>query len=609
MEQNKREFQIHLPGLLKVLAENLYSTPKVAIRELLQNAHDSCIRRQVEEKDSRFKARIDVFVDANERTITIQDNGSGLTESEVNEYLSTIGRSYTRQLGENLAILSPEMTEKLIGQFGLGFLSAFLIASEVTLITHSTKPDNPTLQWHSTGDIHYAVNVADEEAPVGTRVILKIKPSASFLLNAHILIETVQHYADFLPIPIHVDRSSLHVNTMTPPWEALDPQLASRDYIARKFGMQNPLSIIALHDHEINLGHDTLNIPLKGFLFIPPGSVASIQEYGDLAVYIRRMFICDEERNLMPSWARFVRGVLDCSQLQPTASREEIRREDTFEFVQQAIERQLADALKNLAESDPNTWKQIVWGHRDVIMGWAVKDDDFFEKIASIVTFRTTRGQLSLPDYLSITGDKVYYVTHDMDTKQEQILGEGFGVPVVDASRFSEPSFLRKYADFHPRVRLEEINSNNNAFMHPMPEEDFAAILRYYREQGIRVQVVTFKPEVLPAVMMYPKDAEFIRDAREALDSGEIPGPFAGMIGSYISRMSVDEDALAGTLYLNAANPAMQRLVSIQQEEKRPAALDLIYQMARLLAGRMLDSAQITALFQSTNNALDKLLK
>lgn len=608
MEQSAKQFKIHLPGLLKVLAENLYSTPKVAIRELLQNAHDSCVRRSVEEKNRFHRPHVDISIDSEARTLTIQDNGSGLTEDEVNEYLSTIGRSYTQQLGENLAVLSPEMAEQLIGQFGLGFLSAFLIASEVTLTTRSIKPDSPTLQWYSAGDIHYDVKVVDE-APTGTQVTLKVKPAVSYLLNEHILAETVQHYADFLPVPVHVGGSSVAVNTITPPWEAHDAQFATREYIARKFGVEHPLHIIMLKDHEVSVGFDSYTVPLRGFLYIPPGSIASIQEYGDLTVYIRRMFICDEQRDLLPAWARFVRGVIDCPQLQPTASREEIRREDTFELVQQALERQLTDALQHLAQNDHTTWKQIVRGHRDVIMGWAAKNSDFFEKIADIVTFRTTRGQLSLPEYLKITGETIYYVTHDMDTKQERMLGEGFGVPVIDASRFSEPTFLVKYADFRPSVRLVQLDSGTNRFMHAAQEDEFAPLLEYFRSKNIRVQAVSFKPETLPAVMMYPKDAEFIRDAQEALDSGEIPGPFAGMVGAYLTNMRVDEDALAGTLYLNVSNAFIQTLAKSENEDKRHAALDVIYHMARLLAGRLLDTQQINDLFQVTTRSLDRLIQ
>src|SRR5258708_19558634 len=135
MDESPQQLQIYLPGLLKVLAENLYSSKKVAVRELLQNAHDSCIRRTVEGNERFFKPRVDVSIDPQLPSLTISDNGSGLTAEDMTNYLSTIGRRYTRDLGERLSVLSPDEASKLIGQFGLGFLSAFLIASEVVLTT------------------------------------------------------------------------------------------------------------------------------------------------------------------------------------------------------------------------------------------------------------------------------------------------------------------------------------------------------------------------------------------------------------------------------------------------------------------------------------------
>jgi len=438
-DSTQHQFQIHLPGLLKVLAENLYSTKKVAIRELLQNAHDSCIRRQVESEGESFRPRVDIWLDAERRTLTISDNGSGLTREEIADYLSTIGRSYTRELGDKLSFLSPEEAASLIGQFGLGFLSAFLLASEVVLITRSAKGEGESLRWHSTGDVNYDVSPA-VRAEVGTTVELHIKPAASFILNPDVLTETIQQYADFLPLPIHVDGSPLPVNLMTPPWESSSRDSNITDYIARAFKMDMPLCVISLHDQEIDVGHDTLVVPLKGFLFVPTSSVASVREYGDLNVYIRRMFICEHHDHLLPRWARFVRGVIDCPYLQPTASREDIQQDDTFVSVQQALETQLINALRHIAENDPGTWKKIVRGHSDVITGWAVQDNEFFDRVADLVAFRTTRGLLSLPEYLKLTGGSIYYVTREMGSLQEQVLGEGRGVVLRSVGELHGPT-------------------------------------------------------------------------------------------------------------------------------------------------------------------------
>jgi len=260
--------------------------------------------------------------------LTIRDNGCGLSEEEIGTYLATIGRGYTRELRERLTLCSPEEAAELIGQFGLGFLSAFLLAAEVTVVTRSFK-DGPALRWHSTGDEFYDLRPI-EDAETGMSVSLRVKPAASFILREEELLGTVRTYADFLPTPIHLAGDPVPVNLMTPPWEADDVEAAARDYLDRVSPGAPPLYVLPLHDGEVRLRHDSITIPLRGFLYVPPGSVASVREYGDLTVYIRRMFICDHERDLLPPWARFVRGVLDCPALQPTASREGIHQDETF---------------------------------------------------------------------------------------------------------------------------------------------------------------------------------------------------------------------------------------------------------------------------------------
>lgn len=608
-DSNKHEFQIYLPGLLKVLAESLYSTKKVAIRELIQNAHDSCVRRRVETRSASYKPRIDVSIDTERRVVSIRDNGSGLTADDVRTYLSTIGRSYTRQLGEDLSILNPEEASQLIGQFGMGFLSAFLISSEVVLTTRSYKEGSSTLQWRSNGDVHYEL-IEVGEAPVGTTVELHVKTNASFILSENILVETISQYADFLPIPVYVNNGFYPVNAQRPPWEAVDPQTAIRDYIQRVFHVQSPLAIIELSDQVVDLGHDSMTIPLEGFLFIPPGSVASVQEFGDMNVFIRRMFICERQRDLLPSWARFVRGIVDCTYLQPTASREELHQDDNFMFIQQAIEEQLLKGLRKVAEEQPDKWKQIVRGHADVIMGWAVQDNEFFEQVADIMTFRTTRGQISLRDYLKETDNKIYYVTREMGSLQERLLGEGHGVPVIDASWFAVTPFLKKYSNYHYDVELVQLDGESNQLMRPVADEQFHSLLAYYHEQSIKARSVTFKPEDVPAIMVYPKDAEFIKETRSALDSGELPGALAGLVGDYVNRLSKEqEDELSGTLYINASNPLIVQLSKMEAKEGRNSALELVYQMAKLFSGRMLDNSQIMDAFRSAGSAIDKLLK
>src|SRR5436190_6916082 len=473
----RQRFNLHLPGLLKVLAEHLYTSKKVGVRELIQNAHDSCVRRRVEGNEPDYEPRIDLRIDPKRRVLIISDNGHGLTADEITNYLATIGRGYTRELRERLSLESAAEAGELIGQFGLGFLSAFLLASEVTLLTRSAQ-GGPCYRWHSAGDEYYDLQPGWREE-IGTTVELRLKPAASFLLQERSLIETVRQYADFLPIPLHVQEEQLPVNLMAPPWEADHPDRAIKDYITRAFRTE-ALWVLPLRDWKVDLGHDSLTVPLKGFLFVPPGSVASVREFGDLNVYIRRMFICERERDLLPPWARFVRGVVDSPLLQPTASRESIHQDDNFELVRQALEEQLGRGLRELAGEEPATWKRIVRGHSDVIIGWAVSDNEFFDRVEDIVTFRTSRGPLSLREYLELSGGSLYYVTRELGSLQEQVLAEGRDVPAIDASWFAVTPFLEKYAARTGEdIGLVQLDTEAQELMRPVPEEPYENMLEF----------------------------------------------------------------------------------------------------------------------------------
>jgi molecular chaperone HtpG len=603
----RQRFNLHLPGLLKVLAEHLYSSKKVGIRELIQNAHDSCVRRKIEADEPHYRPRIDVRLDAKRRTLAIADNGHGLTEEEIGTYLSTIGRGYTRELRERLALCSPAEAAELIGQFGLGFLSAFLLASEVSLTTRSFQ-GGPALHWSSTGDEHYDLGPGQREQ-VGTTVELKVKPAASFILSEQTLTETVRTYADFLPIPIHIDDDEYPVNLMAPPWEAEDPARAIPEYIARAFRGTRPLCVLPLCDCKVSLGHDTLSVPLEGFLFVPQVSIASVREYGDLTVFIRRMFICERERDLLPPWARFVRGVIECPLLQPTASREGIHQDENFESVRQALEEQLGAGLRRLAQEEPGTWKKVVRGHSDVIIGWAVSDNEFFERVADIVTFRTTRGPLSLPEYLEHSGGSLYYVTRELGSLQEQMLAEGRDVPAIDASWFSVTPFLEKYAQRHDHLNLVQLDGESQQLLRPAPEGVFAPLLEHYRSRGVRARVASFKPAEAPALMLYPQGAELAREAQASIQAGDLPGPLAGLVHQYVEG-KFDPEELRGTLYLNASCPLVRRLAERPPAaEARAAVLTLIHQVARLFAGRMLSAADAVAAFAQMTRSLEGLLR
>ena len=602
-ETTRQPFKLHLPGLLKVLAEHLYSNKQVAVRELIQNAHDGCRRRQAEAEESNYSPRIDIQIDAPRRVLSISDNGYGLTRTEIEDYLATIGRSYTRELRQNLSALSPDEAARLIGQFGFGFLSAFLLADEVKVVTKSYQGED-AFEWNSDGGETYEIKDS-KRAQTGTIVELRVKSAASFVLREQALLEIVRQFADFLPIPIYVNGEREQANLGTPPWNARNVEKATREYIGRAFDATEPLAIIPLHDYIEEAGDDSVTIPIRGFLFVPPGSVASIREYGDMLVFIRRMFICREDKDLLPPWARFVRGALDCPLLQPTASREDLHQDETFEKVRGAIEEQLAQGLKDIAETRPEAWEKIVRGHTDLITGWAARDEGFFEAVCDIVTFRTSRGALTLPDYLDQSDGNFYYTTRELGSLQERVLAESHGVPVIDASWFGVQPFLARYSLTRAGCGLIQLDGESKNLLRPVDETEWAEVTDYFSRRGVSAQISEFRPPEIPALMFYPEDAEFAIEGRKAIDDGEIADPLAALLGDYLETHASDETKVAGTLVLNASNPLMLNLKVEAESAARDAALELVHQMARLFNGRTLSAQDASRAFRGVSEAVE----
>lgn len=608
---------LHVPGILRLLSEHLYSDPRVALRELIQNAHDSCRRRIAEDGMLQsYAPRIDISLDAANREFAIQDNGSGLTEQEIHDYLATVGRGYTAELRDRLQFGGRDEALALIGQFGLGLLSAFIVADRVEMITRGFQQGNSAWRWVSEGEETYALAPA-ERAEVGSTFRLHIKLAGEFMLNEGVVSEAIRTYADFLQVPIYLNGGAKPLNVLDAPWHRRASLDEYRVYIADRFDTPVPLTILSLRDHVESISlpdgtSDELVTPVSGVLFVPTASIASIREYGDVAVYIRRMFVTDDERDLLPRWARFVRGVIDSPALKPTVSREQVRRDESFYQVQRAVEQQLIDHFQVLAEREPATWRNIVIAHNQLIKGWAVQSPHFFRSVCDLVTFETSRGRLTLPEYLEASGGDIYYFAEERGAVQEKMLYEARGLVVIDATHLTEEDFLKVYARTHPGVRLRQLEPGSSFVFSEVSElaPAWEMMTTYYGEQGIDTRVVAFEPASIPAILLFPPGSDHIAEARSVLDDGEVSGPLAVLFEEYLQMRDPGQTAVRGTLHLNADNPLIRRLLHISPDQPAfTATLEIIYHNARLFAGRTLTPQEARLGFDMISYSVEQLVR
>ena len=597
--------QIHLPGILKVLGENLYSRPEVALREMIQNAHDACTRRIVEDGSFEGPPRIDVSTDERSRTLRIVDNGSGLTRDEIVSFLATIGRGYTGELKESLQEADKVRALELIGQFGLGLLSAFLIARRIEIRTHSFR-SNDQHRYVSNGGSSYTLEPHDYE-PIGTECLLHLSDDFEYLADPVVITNVIREYALLLPIPIHLNGAREPINCTEVPWRTdAPPRDAYATFVERWFGSE-PLAVIPLS----GIREGSEDIPMEGALFIPDRSVISLQEHGELVVYIRNMFICANDRWLLPPWAKFVSGIIDCPMLTPTASRESIRQDDLYETIQAALEVTLLNFIQETAANEPSLMARIVENHNSVIKGRAIQHEVLFREVKDLVTFETNQGRMALPEYLRHNDRAIYYSKEDLGNRQVGMLFDSLDLQVIDARWFAEEDFLEVYAAFIGHgLRLIPCDEAVPGLLHRCevpPENPGQEDLRaFFKDRGMLVKLAHLPSRELPLFLHYPRSAKLKHEVETKLGAGHIPGAMEPLLQHELSRRT-DRDL--EILYVNTTNPVIQKLEKLEDSHRRELVLQLLLDMTLIFSGKTFSEGSGDATFQNFANILEELLR
>lgn len=603
VNQNQHEIKINLPGLLRMLGENIYSEPDVAIREMIQNAHDTCIIRGT--KDENFKnPYINIDFNRVQGTVTISDNGTGMTEDELHRNLATIGDSFTRVQKEELRGKDAHEAALLIGQFGIGLLSAFSISHKVEVISRSYQ-SSEGYRWICSGDIHYTVEPYKVPLP-GTRVVLHLLKSKFEILNETRLRQAIKKYADFLSIPIHLKNKQ--ANECNPPWEKNNETANLSKYIEERWNLY-PVGMIPFNMPESRSSSNERLPNISGLLFIPMVSGAVAQGFGDLDIYISRMFIKTNDKDLLPKWANFVKGIINTPDLTPTISRSEIIVDDSYYRVQRCLEEVILNYLENLQKNDPQLLSDIVETFNSTIKLNALEDLEepndgrFFDRICDLVRVFTDRGFITIPEYLKLTNGKIYYFTERGSGTQQKVLFAQKGLPIIDANWGLEAKFLEKYAQ-RKGIEIQRVEAESGAiFTRPetidekwtLLEQAFSAKLN-----GQQAKAVEFEPYSVPAVWVSrpPNEIEdFVREIYESKFRTEVDADFVKRL---FKKHAEQEDKI---LHLNINNPLIQKLRDMPRNDVFELAVVGINNNAHLFAQHVLSPENAEKLFASNNQA------
>ncbi len=555
--------EVNLNGLIEVLSKHLYSTPVVAVRELVQNGHDAIVRRRIEQPDAPKDNLIRVVADVAKSTITISDTGAGLTESEIHGFLATVGVGYTRMLRQQ------DDDTGLIGMLGLGFLSAFVLAKEVTVLTTSWQTPDQSWKYHSTDGQKYTVTPHQNSAP-GTQVILTLKEEYSHLASNNLLNRVLSRYCILLHEPVYVGDASEPVNKLQPPWREVAPEGVT---MHRALVQRKNLAFAAQFESSFE---PICTIPVVpagmsdavGILWIQDGATYGTSDNRNLSLFLRGMLLDDEARELLPPWAGFIGGVIESSKLTPTASREDLQRDETWVAVQEALKESLISGLSDLAQNQPEIWRRVLMRHNEALLGAALCDDRLFDLLKDRLQVPTSKGALLAKD-LRINNS--IHILLSRDGGFEEMLFHILQRPVARGDRYAVVPFLRRWALLY-HCRIIEVGTqtgNEQLFsLAELPEEQVA----YLEEQlcdGEQLIISRFEPAVLPLVVTPDREAE-LKQILEQDDADKRISTAALMLARQFT--SQIQKTKTSSLYINLNNPCVMQLVTALQHQQQPAA-------------------------------------
>ena len=451
MTIENRAFEADTSKILDIVIHSLYSNREIFLRELISNASDALDKRRfIASTDQSLQAeqelQIHIKSDKKAKTLTISDNGIGMDSDDMVSSLGTIARSGTQNFIKQLEASKENDDSKLslIGQFGVGFYAAFMVAETVDVISRKAGSDK-AFKWHSDGATGYSLDNA-ERSEAGTDIILHLKKDAKEFLEEQRISYMIKKYSDHLSAPIYWQNAeeSKMLNSASAIWTRPKSEITQEQYTSfyQQASAAYDTPYLTLH----NVTEGVTNF--TSLLFVPstrPVDLFNPERKSRLQLYINRVFITDECEDLVPNWLRFVRGVVDTPDLDLNVSREMLQQVPAINKIKKSIIRRVLSELKKQAGKNQEAYENFWLEFGLVVKEGLYEDPDFREKILELCRFYSCRkgGYISIAEYVSEMKEKqeeIYYLSSET-VEQAEISPhiEGFKARDIDVIVLSDP--------------------------------------------------------------------------------------------------------------------------------------------------------------------------
>jgi molecular chaperone HtpG len=587
----KSQLKIHSENILPIIKQWLYSDKDIFIRELVSNATDA-IQKLVLLNQAEPPFRIDVKIDKEAKTITVSDNGIGMSAEEVETYICQIAFSGAEEFVQKYS----HDKDQFIGHFGLGFYSAFMISSTVEIQTKSYIEGTPSAHWISDGSSSYDLEVGTRETR-GTDIILHVQDE-EYLEDGKIE-EILRTYCSFLPFPIYINDAE--INNKPPLWLKKPNDCTDEEYLDfyRNLYPAEPDPIFWIHlqiDHPFNL---------KAILFFPKITPRFDFHSSNIKLYCNRVFVTDNCKDLFPNYLTVLRGAIDSIDIPLNVSRSYLQKDAHVKKLSSHISKKVADKLASLYLEDREKFISY-WPDIEMIAKYGIlQDDKFYEKAKAFLLWKTLDGNwTTLEEYLAVTPGKIYYTPEDAKDSQFLALYREKSIPVI-LSKGPLDSALFNFLEQKLEAKFQRIDSEiDNALLDESKEKvlldeegkseaskiasAFEALLG---EEGVKVEAKSLATSSIPAFIMIDEQARRFRDYF-LLTQKELPKtPFGGQ-----------------TLVINTNNSLISTILTLKEKDAS-LAKDLSKQLydLSLLSQKELHPENLTPFINQTTALLEAL--
>ena len=602
--EKKGKIKISSENMMPIIKKWLYSDKDIFLREIVANGVDAVTKHKKlvdmgEAKKDGENYAIKVYVDEEAKTLTVEDNGLGMTMEEVEKYITQIAFSGAADFLDKYENASGD---GIIGHFGLGFYSAYMVSESVEIFTKSYK-DAPAAYWVSDGNSTYKISETDKENR-GTKIVMKIAEGEEEFLKEYRIRELLRKYCSFMPVNIYLnpkgDETDKPINTTTPLYLKDPKDCTEEEY--KEFYRET----FADFNEPLFWIHLNMEYPfrLKGILYFPQVKKEQVQlEKAQVKLYCNQVFIADNIKEVIPEFLMLLNGVIDCPDIPLNVSRSFLQNDTQVQKISKHITKKVADKLTALFKNDREHYEKCWKDISTFIKFGCIRENDFYEKVKDILIFKNLNGVYEPITQLlgeevteaeakdGVQPKAIYYVTDEAQQAQYVAMFKDAGLNAVICDTLIDSHFVSFIEYKNPtKCRFVRIDADlDNALKGGMvTEEDSKDLIEVFKKylinQEITVRAERLKSGKIPAIVNVE---EFMRRMSE----------MSGLYG-----MEQSDPMKNASLVLNLTNPVISGLLS-QPEEKQKMIVNQVYYLA-MLAYKKLSPVELSDFMEKSSELL-----